>query len=346
MSNVNLKQLASELNLSVSTVSKALRDSYEIGQATKDKVVALARLRNYQPNPFASGLRRNRSKTVAVVLPEVANNFFSLAINGIESVAQERDYHVLIYLTHEDFEREKNIIKHLQGGRVDGVLMSISLDSNSNDHLVEISQKGIPVVFFDRICHEIETAKVTTDDFVSGLNATEHLISRGCRDIAFLSLSDNLSIDNKRKQGYLEALNKHDIRPNPKRILQCGNDDKKNYQLIRNLLRSKDRPDGIFASVEKLAITTYEVANELNCKIPQDIKVICFSNLNIASLLNPSLSTITQPAYEIGKQAATVLFRYLDKNKTYIPNENIVLRSELFARDSTSDQFGKKRVQK
>jgi LacI family transcriptional regulator len=336
MSNINLKHIAKELKLSVSTVSKALRDSYEIGKTTKEKVIAFAKEKNYQPNPFASGLRRNKSKTVAVVIPEIANNFFSLVINGIESVAQERDYHVLIYLTHEDFAKEQNIIKHLQGGRVDGILMSLSINSVDHSHLAEITHKGIPIVFFDRICHEIETAKITTDDFVSGLNATEHLIKKGCQDIAFLSLSENLSIDNKRKQGYLEALNKHDLPQNSRRIISCNNDDADNFKKIKTLLKSSKKPDGIFASVEKLAITTYEVCRELNIRIPKDLKIICFSNLATASLLSPSLSTITQPAYEIGKQAASVLFKYLDKNKTYIPNENIVLKSSLFARESTA----------
>lgn len=335
MSGINLKNIAKELKLSISTVSKSLRDSHEIGKATKEKVIAFAKEKNYQANPFASGLRRNKSKTVAVVIPEIANNFFSLAINGIESVAQERDYHVLIYITHEDFIKEQNFIKHLQSGRVDGILMSLSINTASYSHLTELTLKGIPIVFFDRICHEIETAKITTDDFTGGLNATEHLIKRGCRDIAFLSLSENLSIDNKRKQGYLEALIKHDLPHNPKRIISCSNDDVDNFKKLKTVLKSPRRPDAFFASVEKLAITTYEVCKELDLKIPKDLKVICFSNLATASLLNPSLSTITQPAFEIGKQAASVLFKYLDKNKTYIPNENIVLKSSLYAREST-----------
>lgn len=335
MSAVNLKELAKILNLSISTVSKALRDSHEIGASTKERVLAKAKELDYIPNPFASGLRRNKSKTVAVVVPEIANNYFALAINGIENIAQEKDYHVLIYLTHEEFEKEKSIMKHLENKRVDGILMSVTMNTNKFDHLIEFQQKGIPIVLFDRICHEIETAKITTDDYISSMNATKHLIDNGCKDIAYLSLGEDMSIVQKRKNGFLEELQKNNLKENPNRIIRCSNDDKENYKLIIELLMSENRPDAIFASVEKLAITTYEVCNDLKLNIPNDVKIICFSNLATAALLNPSLSTITQPAYEIGKKAAEVLFKYLDKNKTYIPNENIVLQSTLNIRQSS-----------
>ena len=337
MAAVNLKQLAKILDLSISTVSKALRDSHEIGDATKLRVLAKAKEMDYTPNPFASGLRRNKSKTIAVVVPEVANNYFALAINGIERIAQENDYHVLIYLTHEDIEKEKGIMKHLENKRVDGVLMSVTMNTNNQTHLSDFQQKGIPIVFFDRICHEIETTKVTTDDYISGINATKHLIENECKDIAFLSLGDDISIMQKRKSGYLEELLKNNMEVKQERIIKCGNDEEINYNLVKKLLSGKNKPDGIFASVEKLAITTYQVCRELNINIPNDIKIICFSNLETASLLNPSLSTITQPAYNIGKTAAEVMFKYLDKNKTYIPNENIVLQSTLHIRESSQN---------
>ena len=246
MAAVNLKQLAKILDLSISTVSKALRDSHEIGDATKLRVLAKAKEMDYTPNPFASGLRRNKSKTIAVVVPEVANNYFALAINGIERIAQENDYHVLIYLTHEDIEKEKGIMKHLENKRVDGVLMSVTMNTNNQTHLSDFQQKGIPIVFFDRICHEIETAKITTDDYISGINATKHLIENECKDIAFLSLGDDISIMQKRKSGYLEELLKNNMEAKPERIIKCGNDDEMNYDLIKKLLSGKNKPDGIF----------------------------------------------------------------------------------------------------
>lgn len=332
---VNLKRLAKQLNLSVSTVSRALRDSYEISQETKQKVLSLANQLNYQPNPYASSLRKQKSKTIAVVVPEIANNFFSLAINGIGSVAQEKGYHVLIYLTHEDLKQESSIVRHLQSGRVDGVLISVSSQTNDISHLVELRKKGLPIVFFDRVCESIETAKITTDDYESGFKATTHLIEQGCRRIAYLLISKNLSIGIKRMQGYLDALRKYNIEADESLIVHGSNDVQENYKLVEKLLRRPDRPQGIFASVEKLAISAYHVCRDLSLNIPADVKIISFSNLETASLLNPSLTTITQPAYDIGREAAAILFKALDKNKIDIPEEMIVLKSKLMVREST-----------
>lgn len=335
MAKVNLKQLSAALNVSVSTVSKALRNSYEISEDTRKKVLETAREMGYNPNPYAGALRNNKTKTIALLVPELTNNFFIQAISGAESVAQERDYHILIYNTMDNSAREQAILQHLQNGRVDGVIMSLASTTRTYDHLNELIHSGIPIVFFDRICHEIETAKVTTDDFASAFNATEHLIQNGCRDIAYLSISENLSIDNKRKQGYLEALNKHDLHLPADRIVKCQGDEKMIFAKIKKLLQGPHRPDGLFASVEKLALSSYYVCRELQIKIPKDLKVICFSNLRTAPLLNPSLTTVTQPAFEMGAQAATVLFKNLDKKRSLLQNENIIMKSVLVKRDSS-----------
>lgn len=337
MSKINLKHLAENLNISISTVSKALRNSYEISSDTKKKVLEMAQEMGYRPNPYAGALRNNKTKTIALLVPELTNNFFIQAISGAESIAQEKDYHILIYNTMDDAKKEHRIIKHLQNGRVDGIIMSLASTTTSYDHLNELIHTGIPIIFFDRICHEIETVKITTDDFASAFNATEHLIQNGCRDIAYLSISESLSIDNKRKQGYLEALNKHDILIEQDRIIRCNGDEKTNFAKIKKLLKGTKKPDAIFASVEKLALTTYSVCNELKLKIPEELKVLCFSNLRTAPLLNPSLTTITQPAFEIGVQAATILFKNLEKRRTLIQNENIIIKSELVKRHSTQN---------
>ncbi len=336
MSKVNLKDLAKELNISVSTVSKALRDSYEIGDATKKKVIAKAQQMGYNPNPYAGFLRNQKSKTIAIIIPELTNNYFIQAISGAESIAQENNYHILIYTTNDNKEKEASILNHLINGRVDGVLMSVSSNTSQYDHINELIQAGIPVVFFDRICHEIETAKITTNDFASGFMATEHLIQSGCKKIAYLSISEHLSIDHKRKQGYLEALNKHDLQLDNNFVIQCSTDEKVNLQKIKKLLLGVNKPDGIFASVERLALTTYHVCKSNNITIPKDLKVISFSNLRTADLLNPSLTTITQPAFEIGKEAAVILFKHLAKRKSLIANENIVIDSKLTIRGSTN----------
>lgn len=335
MKNINIKELACELKLSVSTISKALHDSYEISEATKRRVLETAARLNYVPNPYASSLRGRKSKNIGVVIPEVADSFFSLAINGIESVAKEKGYHVLICLTHESFENEKTILKEFQGRRVDGVLLSVSRETTQSEHINELISNGVPLVFFDRVCEEVETAKITTDDFESGYKAAAHLIQQGCDKIAFLGISKSLSISNKRLQGYLKALNDYKIKGDAKHIILCTNDAKHNHTLIKKLLQQKNKPNGIVASVEKLTTPVYEACVALKLKIPEDVKVVCFSNLETASILNPPLTTITQPAFEMGRTAATILFKALQKPNFNLTKESLVIPSALVVRNST-----------
>lgn len=335
MKNINIKELAFKLNLSVSTVSKALNDSYEISAETKRRVLEIAAQLNYVPNPYASSLRGRKSKNIGVVIPEVADSFFSLAINGIESVAKQKGYHVLICLTHENYENEKTILKEFQGGRVDGVLLSVSSETTQCNHINDLIANGLPLVFFDRACEDVNTAKITTDDFESGYKATTHLIQQGCDQIAFLSISNSLSISNKRLEGYQQALSDHQLKANPSYVVHCTNDADQNSSTIKNLLQLKNRPNGIVASVEKLTTPVYMACEALNLKIPQDIKLVCFSNLETAAILNPSLTTITQPAFEMGKVAATLLFKALENNSFSLAKEDMMIPSTLVVRKST-----------
>jgi LacI family transcriptional regulator len=332
---MNLKQFAKELNLSISTVSKALRDSHEISVPTKKVVQAKATELNYQVNPFASNLRRQKSNTIAVVIPEVVNGFFGRVINGVESIAQEKGYHVLIYLTHENMQKEVAIAQLLQNGRVDGIIISLSAQTSDTTHLEALKLKEIPLVFLDRIPEHIDAPKVSTDDYDCSIKATEHLIENGCKRIAFFSIPQNLSISNKRLSGYQQALKKNNIKQDDSLILYCGEDDAKNNDLIRRLLEGKNKPDGIFASIEKLAITTYEISGELGLNIPKDMKIITFSSSYMAGLLNPSLTTITQPAYEMGREAAAILFKLVEKKRHHFLLERTILNSKLIERNST-----------
>jgi LacI family transcriptional regulator len=332
---MNLKKLAEELNLSFSTVSKALRDSHEISEATKSRVIAKANELNYQVNPLASSFRKQKTKTIALIIPEVVNDFFGPVINGIESIAQEKGYHVLIYMTHEDREKEIAIFKLLQTGRVDGIMLSLSEQTCDISHLRELKERGIPLILFDRITHQLDVTTVTTDNSVGGKRATEHLIERGCRRIAFLAISKSLSVSTGRMDGYLEALKEHSMTQDDDFILCCDGDDRKNKDLIRSLLTREDRPDGIFASVETLAISTYEVCEELGLNIPGDVKVIAFSNSYLAALLNPSLTAIAQPAFEMGREAAAILVNLVEKKESRFHKQRTEIKSRLIVRKST-----------
>lgn len=339
MNTVNLKRLAEELNVSVSTVSRALRDSHEINSQTKQRVLSLAAKLNYQPNPNASSLRKQKSSTIAVVVPEIANNFFSLAINGIEEIASLNGYHVLIYLTHDDYHKEVSILSHLANGRVDGILMSLSSDTHDHSHLEELISKEIPIVFFDRVCEGISAAKVTNDDYESGFIATEHLLKQGCTQIAYLSVSRHLSISKHRMQGYLDALKAYSAPQDPSWIVYCSNHQNEDIQLVKNLLSQANPPSGIFASVEKLALITYNVCNELSLQIPHQVKVVGFSNLESANLLNPSLTVIRQDAFHIGKSASSILFKALKRVDFLLKDEHVVVKSGLIKRDSTAVSY-------
>jgi LacI family transcriptional regulator len=335
MGNITIKMLAKELNLSTAAVSKALGDSHEISITTKKRVLDMAKALNYVPHPYAGSLRKRKSNTIAVVLPEVTDSFFSLALNGIDAVAIEKGYHALIYLTHESFEREKAILKDLESGRVDGVIMSVTTKTDSYDHIKALNNE-VPLVFFDRVCEEIETAQITTNDYESGYLATQHLINSGCKRIALLSISESLSISSKRLEGYKKALADNAMEEDQCHIVHYYEDNSKNYELIKEMMINEHRPDGIVATVEKMVIEIYTVCQELSINIPHDLKVICFSNQSTAAILDPSLTTITQPAYEMGKQAASVLFKALEKKYVILKDESSVIPSMLVLRNSTS----------
>ena len=334
INNLTIKTLARQLGLSVSTVSKAISDSHEISALTKQRVNELAQKLNYVPNPYASSLRTRNSKTIGVVIPEVADSFFAQAINGIESVAQEKGYHVLIYLTHESFEREKKILKDFESGRVDGVLLSISKETTQSDHIDALMNKGIPLVFFDRVLEEVATTKITTNDYESAYKATTHLIKNGCKKILFLSFSHSLSISEKRLNGYKKALLEHQLKFTDNNILFFNNDAKKDYLRLKKKLQSSRRPDAIVASVEKLALPVYQVCGDLQLSIPEDVQLICFSNVDTAAFLHPPLTTITQPAFEMGKTAASTLVKVLARKKFELPDEEIIIPAVLVLRKS------------
>ncbi|MBS1511320.1 MAG: LacI family DNA-binding transcriptional regulator [Bacteroidetes bacterium] len=337
MDKLTIKTLAKELQLSVSTISKALRDSHEISIETKKKVLALADQLNYTPNPYASSLRKRKSKTIGVVIPEVVNSFFSQSINGIESIAKEKGYHVLIYLTHESFDNEKSILKDFESGRVDGVLISVCRETENSEHIKELMSKDVPVIFFDRVFNDVNTVKVTTNDFDCAYNATKHLIESGCKNPHFVSIISHLDIINCRLEGFKKALDECKMPFSAGNIINCTTNWEQNYNTLYKKLKAVKKPDGLLCSIENLSIIIYKVCQDLGLKIPGALQVVSFSNLDTASFLHPPLTTITQPAYEIGKTAAAILVKALEKKNFTIPNEQVVIPSELTIRQSTKN---------
>ncbi|QEM09033.1 LacI family DNA-binding transcriptional regulator [Mucilaginibacter rubeus] len=332
---VNMKTLAAELKLSTATISKALRDSYDIGQETKQRVMEAARRLNYVPNVYASSLRRQSSNTIAIIIPEIADSFFSQAINGIESIIAPEKYHSLIYLTHDDYQREASMLSDLASGRVDGVIMSVASNTEDTSHIKTLQETGIPIVFFDRVCEDVNADKIITDDFNSAYIATSHLLQSGCKNISLITISGFPSILSAREQGYRKALADNGITIEETGIVTCSNKyNTENVGIIKEHL-STAMPDGIVATVEHLATSTYLACDELKLKIPDDVKVICFTNQITAAILNPPLTTILQPAYDMGKQAAEILFGRLS-GRIITTEQELVMPSQLIARASTS----------
>ncbi len=339
MDNVNIKKLAKELNISTSTISRAFNGSHDINKDTKERILAFAKEHNFLPNHYASNLRDKKTKTLAVIIPEIANDFFSQAINGIEEVARKKGFYILLYRTDDIFEKEVSFVNYLNNGKVDGIIMSVSGEANDHNYLRQLESKNVPVVFFDRVYEDIDAAKVTTNDYESSFDATEHLLKTGCRRVAYLVVNKSISIGQVRMQGYMDALKKHNVPFDDELVIDCSNDEKINYKILTKVLQ-EIKPDGIFSSVERLAFATYYVCNDLGIEIPKKLKMISFSSLGIAPLLSPALSTITQPAYEMGIKAANLLFEALEQKNAPSSNakRHVVLKSKLFIRKSSAGE--------
>src|ERR1700750_2841956 len=226
MDNINIKILAKELKISTSTISRAFNGSTDINKDTKERILAFAREHNFLPNHYASNLRDKKSKTLAVIVPEIVNDFFAQAIDGIEEVARKKGFYILLYRTDDIFEKEVSFVNYLNNGKADGIIMSVSGEAHDHNYMRAFAQKNIPIVFFDRVYEDIDVSKVTTNDYDSSFEATEHLIQTGCKRIAYLVVNKSISIGKVRMQGYIDALQKHNIPYNDELIIDCSQDEK------------------------------------------------------------------------------------------------------------------------
>ncbi|MCA5006504.1 LacI family DNA-binding transcriptional regulator [Sphingobacterium bovistauri] len=333
MSKIDIISIAKALNLSKSTVSRAFKENSDINPNTRSRILAYANDLNYRPNHYASNLREQKSKTIAVVVPELSNNYFTQIIEGAEQTAKEAGYHTLIFATDDNVNKEREFITSISNGKVDGVLMSVVGEREDHSYLNNIDLEKMPIVFFDRVYDDIDITKILTDDYQSSFEATEHLIDANCRDIAYLVIDKEHSIGRERYLGYRDALQKHNIPVREDLIVNCSNSYDENFETIKYFLKNK-KPDAVFASVERLAFSTYYVCSDLGLNIPKDLKIVAFSSLQIAALLSPPLSTVTQPAEQIGQEAARILLKKL-KNEEVEGSKQIVLKSKLIIRRSS-----------
>lgn len=332
---VTIKDIAKALGLSTSTVSRALRDTHEISAATKKIVLAYAKEINYQPNPIALSLKERRSKSIGVVVSEVANSYFSQAINGIESIAYDRGYHVIISQTHESYDREVINVQHLASRSVDGLLVSLSSETTDISHLSTLHERGLPIVFFDRVADEINTHKVIANNEKGAYQATTHLIHHGYKKIAHLTSSDHLSISIERLSGYEAALRDHGLAVNNQYIKHClhgGMMYEETEKAIKELMALPEKPDAIFVAGDRLSMGCLSVLQNLKLRVPNDIAIVGFSNSDVLDLFNPPLTSVRQPAFEMGQLATEMLLKLIEAKYPVEEFEKRVLETDLCVR--------------
>lgn len=324
-----IKDIAKALNLSTSTVSRALRGGYEISEETKKIVLDYAEKINFTRNPIALSLKERRSYSIGVVVCEVANPFFSQAINGIESIAYNKGYHVIISQTHDKYNREVINTEHLANRSVDGLLISMSAETKDYSHLEKLHKQGLPIVFFDRIVNDIDTYKVISNNFEGAYNATKYIIDKGCKNIAHIANAQQLSITAERKKGYEKALLDNGLSLNESMIKYCvyGGDNKEEVETaIKSLLDREDKPDGIFVASDRLSIGCLAAIKKYS---KGDNPIIAgFSNSDVVDLLKPSISSVKQPAFDMGRKAAELLISIIESKYPIEEFETFVLDTE------------------
>lgn len=343
---ITIKDIAKALGLSTSTVSRALRGSYEISPETKKLVIEYAEQYNYRPNPIALSLKERRSRSIGVVVCEIANNFFSQAINGIESIAYNRGYHVIISQSHESYDREVVNVEHLASRSVDGLLVSLSAETDHIEHFKNLHEKGFPIVFFDRITEEIETFKVVVDNYKGAYDATQHLIDSGYTKIAHVTSSQHLSISKERLEGYKAALADNGITLNESYIRYCNHGGMIYDELedaVKSLVRLRDKPDAIFSAGDRLTISCLTALKAIGLKIPDDIALVGFSNSPLVELLNPALTAVKQPAFEMGQVATELLIKLIESKRPVTEFEKVVLQTDIFKRESSASKITEKK---
>jgi DNA-binding LacI/PurR family transcriptional regulator len=330
---ITIKDIAKALNISTSTVSRALRDHPDISDETKKAVAELAKQMQYHPNSIASSLRNKKTNTIGIIVPEIIHTFFASVIAGVEEVAYAEGYKVLICQSNETYEKEIINMQTLISSRVDGILVSISNQTQKYEHFEWALQRKIPLVFFDRVCESLNTSKVVVDDYEGAFQATEHLILSGCKRIAHIAGPQNLEICKNRKGGYLDALKAHDMPIYEELIVYSHLDQREGMLLAEKLLNLPQRPDAIFAVTDPVAIGAHIAIRKHGLQMPEQISLMGFTNDAVSDIIEPSISTMAQPSFEMGKVATRQLIHQI-KNKAAKP-EHIILKTELIERNST-----------
>lgn len=332
-SQVTIKDIAERLGISPSTVSRALNNHPEISEETRQTVQKTAEEMNYEPNALALGLRSSRSNIIGLIIPEIIHFFFSQVISGIEDIAYDAGFHVMVCQSNESYIREVKNVQAMLSSRVEGLLVCVSKETRDFSHFRNLVGKHIPMVFFDRVCQEIETDRVINDDDMGAYYAVKHLISRGCKRIAHLSTAPELQIGRKRYDGYVKALTEHNLPVDERLVVRC--DTHQSARLVtKRLVYETNPPDGIFAVNDLTAIGALQTIKECGLQVPDDIAIVGFGNGNYSQMTDPPLTTVEQFGYEMGEKAMQML---LDRiiGRDDFPARTEQVNTELIIREST-----------
>lgn len=330
--NVTIKDIARELEIAPSTVSRALKDHPDISPETKKLVNDLAGKWNYRPNPIALSLKGGMSRTLGIVVPQIIHYFFSSVISGIEDYADEHAYNVMICQSNEEYEKEVNSIQTLVNSRVDGILISLSKLTRNMEHFHQLRSRGVPLVFFDRVSDEIESDRVVVDDSEGAYMATKHLILEGRKRIVHLSGPPTLAITKGRIDGYIQALNEFQCSVSEENIVKCDQVQEAEW-IVPSLLKRNPPPDAFFCVNDFTAAQTLNIVKKLGYKVPDDIAITGFTNGQLAGLTDPGLTTVDQHGYEMGREAARLMLeRIKDGSRPY---QTRVIKTDLVIRGSS-----------
>lgn len=331
---VTIKDIARELGVSVSTVSRALKDHPDISPQTKKLVKELAERLHYKPNPIALSLRNQRTNIIGVIVPEIMHFFFSSVIAGIDEMAMSKGYNVMFFQSNEQYEREVLNVQTLINSRVDGVLLSLAKESERFGHIKQLIENNTPVVFFDRDCEEIQADKVIVDDFDGAMNAVEYLIKTGCKRIAHFAGPKHLNISYLRKRGYITALEKHGLEVDDDLIIKCDSYDQASV-VTRELMQRDNRPDAIFTVNDLTAVGALNTIKGMGIKIPEDVSIIGFTDGLVSSVTDPLLTTVSQHGFEIGQKSAELLIKRIESNEENYKPVTEIVKTKLVVRNST-----------
>ena len=331
---VTIKDIARELNISASTVSRALKNHPDISEETKRAVNELAQKLNYQPNAVALSLKQRRSHTIGVIIPEIVHYFFSSVISGIEDVAYDAGFNVIICQSNERYEREVANARTLLASRVDGVLVSVSKHTEDFQHFYNLQNNNIPLVFYDRVVPGLEADQVIIDDLDASYRATRHLIETGRKRIVHFAGPQKLLIGQQRKDGYIKALEEAGIEVDPSLIIEADSFEKARLAVMR-LLNEKKKFDGVFATNDLTAIGAMQTIQKRGFKIPDEIAVVGFSDGRFSGITDPTLTSVDQHGYEMGTVATEMLLRRITSENSDYPYETRVLNADLIVRGSS-----------